>query len=243
LKIIPVLDIMNGVAVHAIKGQRKQYQPLKSQLCGSSNPLDIALAFERLGFTELYIADLDAILGENRDLSPMRRIAKLSKIKLIVDAAVSNLDQAKGVLEAGVSKLIIGTETLLNADFVEEALRSFGKDRVIVSLDFMNGIMIGNLGERTSSPLELLGAFHNMGLRQLIVLDLARVGSAQGANTDLLKQLTSKLDLELYVGGGIRNIPDLLNLRAIGARGALVATALHSGAITVAELNAENMEL
>ena len=61
LKIIPVIDVLGGVVVHAVRGRRKEYQPLKSGLCESTDPVDVAAALKALGFSELYVADLDAI--------------------------------------------------------------------------------------------------------------------------------------------------------------------------------------
>ena len=68
MKIIPVIDVLNGIAVHGIQGERKQYKPLKSLLCRSFKPTEIAYAFELLGFDSLYLADLDAILGKSTNL-------------------------------------------------------------------------------------------------------------------------------------------------------------------------------
>ncbi len=72
LKIIPVIDILSGVAVHAVRGKREEYQPLKSVLCASSKPVDVAFAYKARGFKELYIADLDAILGKGKNSSVLK---------------------------------------------------------------------------------------------------------------------------------------------------------------------------
>ncbi|HKM59743.1 MAG TPA: HisA/HisF-related TIM barrel protein, partial [Candidatus Bathyarchaeia archaeon] len=63
MKVIPVIDILNGIVVHAVRGKRREYQPLQSSICNSIEPLEIAKTFKTLGFSELYIADLDAITG------------------------------------------------------------------------------------------------------------------------------------------------------------------------------------
>jgi len=243
LKIIPVLDILDGAAVHAVRGQRKQYKPLESRLCASPCPLDVAGAFKKLGFTELYVADLDAILGKDQRLLPVKQIARKSKTRLMVDAGISDLKRAEDALKSGASKLVIGTETLSSAEFVRDALCSFGRDRVIVSLDLMNSKMLGSFSKGLSSAIAVLRDFIGMGLTQVIVLDLARVGSGQGVNIDFLKQLVGKQNLDVFVGGGVRNITDLVELGELGVQGVLLATALHSGAVTMEDLKNECMEI
>jgi phosphoribosylformimino-5-aminoimidazole carboxamide ribotide isomerase len=75
-----------------------------------------------------------------------------------------------------------------------------------------------------------------MGVSQVIVLDLARVGSGEGVNMDFMKKVLAEVPLSLYVGGGVRDIRDLLELRDAGISGALVATSLHSGKISIGQL-------
>jgi phosphoribosylformimino-5-aminoimidazole carboxamide ribotide isomerase len=237
LKIIPVIDILGGVAVHAVKGRRSEYQPLKSTLCASANPLDVALAFKALGFSELYVADLDAIMTGRPNFAVLKQIADTTGLSLMVDAGVADLERAKKLLKSNAAKVIIGTETLPRLSFVREAVESLGRERVVVSLDLKGGKVIGRfeLG-KLSDPLDLLREFQGMGVEQLIVLDLDRVGSGEGVNTPLLNSALKNRRVKVFVGGGVRGIADLLELKKIGVFGVLVATAMHSGKITLAQL-------
>jgi len=62
MRIIPVIDVRGGIAVHARRGQRSNYQPLRSRLCRSANPVQVVEAFLSVYmFPVIYIADLDAI--------------------------------------------------------------------------------------------------------------------------------------------------------------------------------------
>ena len=244
MKIIPVLDILDGVAVHAVRGERKQYKPLRSLLCPSADPLDVALAFKRLGFAELYVADLDAISRNKPNLAIINQIAKTTGLKLMVDAGVADLNRAKELLVNRVSKVVIGTETLRCTRFVEEAVRSLGSDRIISSLDLKNGRLLGEIASDTLlEPLDLLRQFQKMNVKQVIVLDLARVGSGEGVDVPFLKKVLEAFELEVFVGGGVRNLADLRELKSIGISGVLLATALHSGAITVNELKKAGLSL
>jgi phosphoribosylformimino-5-aminoimidazole carboxamide ribotide isomerase len=82
-----------------------------------------------------------------------------------------------------------------------------------------------------------------MGLTQAILLDLARVGSQEGVDVAFLKKALEGVDLEVFVGGGIRDIDDLLNLKELGVFGVLLATALHSGKIKVEDINHAGLSL
>ena len=237
MKIIPVLDIRGGVAVHAIKGERQEYKPLKSVLGSSVNPFDIAMTFKRIGFTELYLADLDGITKRHPDLRLINQISGIKGFQIMVDTGVSDLESAEELLQNQVSKVVIGTETLCNTGFVEKAVCHFGSDHIIVSLDVKGGKLFGNYGfADLSEPFELINEFQKMGVEQLIVLDLTRVGSREGVDMPFLRRVLEDSNFEIFVGGGIRNLSDLIELKRIGVAGVLLATALHSGSITIDEL-------
>jgi phosphoribosylformimino-5-aminoimidazole carboxamide ribotide isomerase len=237
MKIIPVMDLLSGVVVHAVRGRRSEYQPLKSVLCASANPLDVALAFKALGFDELYVADLDAIMGGHANFSILKQIVDTTGLRLMVDAGVTNLEEAEKLLRSHISKIVIGTETLPSMSFVGAAAKSLGKERVVISLDLkgekvISGVELGKF----RNPLNLLREFRRMGVDQIIVLDLARVGSGEGVNMPLLEEVKRNFKGKVFVGGGVRDIKDLLELRRLSVSGVLIATALHSGRISLEEL-------
>jgi phosphoribosylformimino-5-aminoimidazole carboxamide ribotide isomerase len=237
LKVIPVIDVLNGIVVHAVRGKRREYQPLQSTLCSSVEPLEVAEAFRKLGFSELYIADLDAITGGEGNFQVLNRIVDETGLKLMVDAGITDIERAQKLLNSQVSKVIIGTETLQSKSFVGEAVRLFGSARVVVSLDLKGDKVLVRLGfAGCKNPMCLLREFNEMGVSQVIVLDLARVGSGEGVNVDFLKKVIGDLGVDVYVGGGVRDIKDLIELNSLGVSGVLVASALHSGKISIREL-------
>jgi phosphoribosylformimino-5-aminoimidazole carboxamide ribotide isomerase len=237
LKVIPVIDILNGVTVHAVRGKRSEYKPLQSILCKSAEPVEVARAFRTLGFSELYIADLDAIIDCSASFDALKRIADESGLKLMVDAGVTSLERAQILLESNVAKLIIGTETLQTKIFVAQAIKQFGSDRVVVSLDLKAGKVISKKGfDGCSDALCLLKEFKAMGVSEVIVLDLAKVGSGEGVDVGFLKKVIDEVRVDVYIGGGVRNLKDLVELKAAGVSGVLVATALHTGKIAIPDL-------
>jgi phosphoribosylformimino-5-aminoimidazole carboxamide ribotide isomerase len=237
VKIIPVVDVLKGIVVHAVRGKRKEYQPLKSVLCASTDPVEVAVALRAFGFNELYVADLDAITGRYPNLSLLRRIETETGFKLMVDAGITTLKAAEEMIDSGVSKFIIGTETMLHTNFVADAITSFGSKKVMVSLDLMGNRVLNRFKSDTpAEPMKLLREFQNIGVSQIIVLDLAKVGSGEGVNKPFLKDVLAKIEAKVYVGGGVQDVKDLLELKDLGVCGVLVATALHLGKIPPEEL-------
>jgi len=237
VKIIPVIDVLGGRVVHAVRGRRKEYQPLKSVLCASTDPVDVAVALKALGFGELYLADLDAITRGQANFSIFKNIADNTGLELMVDAGIDDLKKAKRLLESHVSKVIIGTETLPSTSLVAEAIELFGSEKIMVSLDLMGDRVISRfeLGA-LKDPLALLREFQEVGVSQIIVLDLARVGSGEGVNMSFLKNVQRNSKAKVFVGGGVREVKDLVELKDLGVFGVLLATALHLGKISPEEL-------
>ena len=237
MEVVPVIDILDGLAVHAVKGVRKNYKPIKSVLTASADPVKVAAAFKGLGFKELYVADLNAITGNHNNFSVIKRIVNATKLRLMVDAGVNDLKKARQVIQQGPSKIIVGTETLNSISFIKEAINILGAKCIVVSLDMKNGQLLSKLDPANfSSPIEVLRLFQRMGLTQAILLDLARVGSEEGVDVAFLKKVLESVDIEILVGGGIQNINDVINLKKLGVFGVLLATSLHSGKITMNDL-------
>jgi phosphoribosylformimino-5-aminoimidazole carboxamide ribotide isomerase len=238
MKVIPVLDLLNGVAVHAVRGRRQEYQPLKSVLCDCAEPVEVAAALKKMGFVEGYVADLDAIMGKGTNSRVIGRIVDETGLNLMVDAGVDSLAKAKETFRSKASKLIVGTETLRDLHSVEEALEAFGSEKVVVSLDLRNGEVLSKEGTLQSiSAVTAARKLQGLGVRQLIALDLARVGSGEGTDLQLIKTLILEVDMEVYVGGGVRDTQDLKTLQKLGVSGALIATALHTGKISAQQLH------
>jgi len=242
LKVIPVIDVLNEIVVHAVRGIRAEYQPLQSVLTKSVEPSEVAMAFKNIGFTDLYIADLDAIIDCSIDFNTLKKISHETDIKLMVDAGLTSIERAQKLLDSGVSKLIIGTETLQKKSFVSDAVNLFATERVVISMDLKgNKILVKSGFDGCSDPFCLIVQFKEMGVSQMIVLDLLRVGSGEGVNVDFLKKVIAEGGIDVYVGGGVRDINDLVELKNLGVAGALVATGLHTGKISIDQLKKENL--
>ena len=140
-QVIPVLDLKNGVAVHAVAGRRDYYQPIKSILHPSSDPLELATAIrDTLGLDVLYLADLDAITGQPPYLDIYRRILSQG-IHLVIDAGLRDGHSVASLreLDSSACTLVAGLETLRSPQALVEILSELNRGRVIFSLDLFEG--------------------------------------------------------------------------------------------------------
>jgi len=238
MRVVPVIDLKGGTAVHAVRGERERYRPVSSVIAGDDgDPLALARAFRsELGLDELYVADLDAISGDGANATMLGALAREARI--MVDAGVSEPARARALLDLGAHRVIVGTETLRGAGALDRMLAELPEGAVVLSADLREGRALSPNAELAGLPaLDAIARLHRAGLREAIVLDLARVGSGAGPDVALIAEIHAAFrDLELLAGGGVRDVEDLGALRAAGAAGALVATALHSGVIGAREL-------
>jgi phosphoribosylformimino-5-aminoimidazole carboxamide ribotide isomerase len=229
MKIIPVIDILNGIVVHGKKGKRKQYKPLTSQLSISVNPIEIARIFKKIGFNDLYLADLDSIMGNSTNFRIYPQIIKKLNLNLMVDAGISDITKAEKVIETGISNIIIGSETLNNLNFVKKSIRKFGQNRIIVSVDIKKGKLLSSSKKINSmSVIQFIQRIEKLGIKIIIFLDLDLVGTQSGINFELIKKILKMTKMKIIVGGGIKDIQELKILRKFGIYGVLIATLLHN---------------
>jgi phosphoribosylformimino-5-aminoimidazole carboxamide ribotide isomerase len=222
MRLIPVIDLKDSVVVHAQRGQRDNYLPINSPLSPSSNIYDVIEAFLQLAdFGIIYIADLNAITqqGDNQALihAVLRRYPMIT---FWLDAGY----QSPNLAFAGVSNYrpVLGSECCT-------AQQMLLTKNALLSLDF----------SADDEPLGEARLFDDSNLwsEQVILMTLARVGSNTGVDSEKLRCYQQTYpQIDFIAAGGVRNIADLQQLKAIGINSVLVASALHNQAINKAEL-------
>ncbi|HEY7156718.1 MAG TPA: HisA/HisF-related TIM barrel protein [Gemmataceae bacterium] len=239
MRILPVLDVMNGEVVRGVGGRRQEYRPIVSRLTTSSRPLDVARAIRcHFGWSEFYLADLDAILGDEPAWTIYAALRE-EGFRLWVDGGVRGMTQACQLADVGIESLVVGLETVAGPAELAAMVRAFG-EHLVFSLDLRQGEPLGERDAWESEDARSIAAQAvRLGVRRLLVLDLARVGLGGGTGTrELCVRLCAEFpEVEVSAGGGVRNRGDLEELRDGGVRMALVASALHDGRLTRADLD------
>lgn len=235
MKIIPVLDLMKGRVVHAVKGERKYYQPVQSILTSSAEPLEVARCLKKeTNCQEFYIADLDAIQGKGHNRDVIGKLADHLDADLWVDEGVRDVESAKSLVAAGADVVIIGSETLSSLETLKRFSDSMSREQILFSLDMAGGRVLScSKSLRGIEPMNALALLTTEGIERFILLTLDIVGSGNGPDLPLIKQAIRDFPRHTFVaGGGVKTPDHLQKLSAIGANSVLVATSLHKGWIT-----------
>jgi len=252
MRIIGVLDLAAGRAVHARAGVRESYAPVR-QAGGTAidgDAIELARVYiGRLGVGELYVADLGAIVNASAPHDVVRAIASW-RVPMWLDAGVSSIHTAHGALAAGAARVIVGLETLSSFEALDDICRAVGGDRVAFSLDLRNGEPVALTGvaePRQGAPCgagpasieDIARRAADAGVSALTVIDLARVGVGSGPDlASIARVRTAVREITLIAGGGVRGPGDLARLADEGCDGALVASALHDGRLTAFDVAA-----
>ncbi len=232
--VIPALDLKGDAVVHAKSGNRADYRPIESPYGAAGDPFAIARGLlSHTASPSLYIADLDAIAGVGNHFELVRGLSyALPDTALWIDAGFSDVADCAFWLPLGAT-LVIGSESLDGADAWREIHAAFGEG-VVLSLDFD--------ADGRKGPDAL---FDDASLwpRRVIAMNLSRVGTNSGPDTDGIKSLVGMSDgTAIFAAGGIRDARDLEALADLQAQGALLATALHRNAVTQKEIAALSRE-
>lgn len=226
--IIPVIDLKGGAVVRAREGKRHLYAPIETPLSPTSRPADVVRGLLGLyPFRAVYIADLDAIEGKGDHSACVAALeAEFADIRFWLDAGIDRNEEIDAWLATHRGDLVLGTESLSDTRAVEH----HGNDaRLVLSLDYR--------GDAPQGPARL---FEDESLwpQRLIVMTLGRVGSHTGPDIDRLSTILAQAEgrHRIYAAGGVRGAADLNALRRIGAAGVLIASALHDGHVTAADL-------
>jgi len=252
MRVLPVIDLQRGVAVHGRAGERDRYRPVESVLSASADPWELARGFQRhLQLDSLYVADLDALSGQPVQWTVLESLASLG-MRGWLDAGVRDADSAAAIGRSMPDdwELIVGLESLDSAAALTAIGDHWPLERLVVSLDLKAGRIWSRCEAwQACRPIDVAGELLELGVRRMILLDVSRVGMEAGTGTrDLVREIRRREELrtqgrgtgqlELWSGGGVTGPEDLEALARDGSDGVLLATALHAGRITAEHLRA-----
>lgn len=235
MNVLPVIDLMGGVVVRGVAGQREKYRPVESVFAADARPGSIAVGLvERFGFEDVYVADLDAIAGESPAVEAYNEI-EAAGLKLMIDCGATTAAACESLLRDSVRSVVLGLESVRDVRSLAEFPAAFSANSVVFSLDLKQGRPLTKLAAWANcSPDEIADAAVEAGFSRLIALDLASVGVKQGPTVSSLCQSIHQRHprISLISGGGVRQLEDIRALFAAGCDRVLVASALHDGSLT-----------
>ena len=232
-RIIPVLDLKNSIVVHAIRGKRTLYKPITSKIINTTDPLKISALFKnQYDLREQYIADLDSIQHRKPNLDIIQRLLKEEDLQLILDPGLRSEKDLELYASLNLKALILALESIKSIEVIDLALELLGSERIILSFDLFKNKILTKIEElKNKSHLRLIKMFEDMGIKELILLDLFRVGQKLGGIPQNYINIKNNFKGRVLVGGGIKNIRNLIEYYKEGFSGVLIATSLHDETI------------
>lgn len=239
MQMIPVIDIRNGITVRAVAGERTRYRPLESRLTTSTEPAEVLKALQNEpGCGVCYVADLDGIEGRNINRCALAEMARTG-VRILLDAGIESVEEAEQLLGLGIARIVVSSESLPEISCLPGFLQVCGSPSVIFSMDLKHGqLMSRDPSIADLSPLELVSEVVRHGIAQIVVLDLAAVGTGTGIPTlELCSEIRQRWpELTVISGGGVTSRSCLESARQAGLDGLLIASALHDGRLKADDL-------
>lgn len=233
MRIIPAVDLKNGRLSRLSRGDpstAKYYEAL-------GDPVQTSVHWERSGANLLHVIDLDAVIGIGDNSLLIRRILEAVHIPVQVGGGLRTFKNALETLEAGASRIILGTFPFDNPHEFDCLLSTFGSERIVVALDYSEGKVLTE-GWRKQTDMLLIDAmqhFRQMGVGRFLLTATGRDGLMVGPDIDTLSECKRMSGVHIIAAGGIGRLSDLEELTSIGVEEVVVGKALYEGRFTLAE--------
>ena len=234
--VYPALDIREGRVVRLLQGDYAQ------QTTYGDDPLPRAQAFAAAGASWMHLVDLDAARAGGYTLAPLlSAIAAQTGLKVQTGGGVRSRDDVARMLDAGATRVVVGSVSVREPDTVIGWLREFGSDRLTIALDARQAedgrwlLPVHGWTETAEDTLEVLAQrYAEAGMQHLLCTDIARDGTLSGPNIDLYQHLARLLPgVAVQASGGVRNADDVAQAKAVGCGGAILGKALLEGRMTL----------
>ena len=227
MRIYPAIDILDKSAVRLFKGD------YANKTVYSNDPLEIAITMEKKGANFLHVVDLDgAKNGERINKEVIREIAINTSLKIEVGGGIRTLFDIEEYLELGLDRIILGSKAL-DFTFLEEAIKNFGKEKIVAGVDMENGNVKINgwLEDSNQNGIALLSSMKEMGLKYAIVTDITKDGTLSGPNIDLYKSIIDRTGLEITLSGGVSSLSDIVKAKETLCAAVIIGKAYYEGKI------------
>jgi phosphoribosylformimino-5-aminoimidazole carboxamide ribotide isomerase len=228
--ILPAIDLIDGVCVRLTRGDYATSAKV------ADDPVETAKSFEAMGAEWLHMVDLDgAKAGEPVNANVIERVLAATDLKIEVGGGIRNLRAAGRYLDAGVSRVILGSVAIKEPKLVREAVAEYG-DAVAVGIDAMDGRARagGWLEGSDAHYIDLAAAMDAAGVATIIYTDISKDGTLAGPNLDELARIDAATSADIIASGGIRDLDDIRALIGLGVSGAICGKSLYEGTLDLA---------
>lgn len=229
--IIPAIDIIDGKPVRLYQGDYD-----KKEIVGE-DILKISKSFEEAGASYIHLVDLDgAKKGELVNKEIIIKVANEVNVPVEVGGGIRTYQDVKYLIDNGVSRVILGTAAIEDAEFVKRVINEFG-EKIAVGVDCKDEYLCGR-GWSEESKLHYISfskKMEDIGVKNIILTDISKDGTLKGTNIDMLKKLSENVKINLTASGGVAGIDDIKELKKLNIYGVIVGKAIYSGYINLKE--------
>lgn len=229
--ILPAIDLLGRKAVRLLKGDYNQVTVY------SDSPLEVAEKFKSLGATHIHMVDLDgAKYGTAPNMDIVAEVAEKTGLFIEIGGGIRSMETVKKYIDAGISRVILGTAAICDEDFLKEAVKAYG-EKIAVGADVKDGkIAVKGWLEKSDVTLdEFFLKMQDLGVKNIICTDISRDGAMRGTNLELYRELSAKYSLDITASGGVSSIEDVKRLREMNLYGAIIGKAYYTGAVDLEE--------
>lgn len=234
LILLPAVDVAAGQAVRLVQGAA-------GSETAYGDPAEAAAAWAQAGAKWIHLVDLDAAFGRGDNAAQLADVtAKMVQAGVQVELSGGIRDDLslQRALSAGATRVNLGTAALENPEWTATVIKEFG-DAVAVGLDVRGTTLAARGWTQEGGDLwDVLARLDEAGCSRYVVTDVAKDGTLQGPNLELLRQVCARTQAPVIASGGVSTLDDLVALQGlvpIGVEGAIVGKALYTGAFTLAD--------
>ena len=200
--ILPAIDLLGRKAVRLLKGDYNQVTVY------SDSPLEVAEKFKSLGATHIHMVDLDgAKYGTAPNMDIVAEVAEKTGLFIEIGGGIRSMETVKKYIDAGISRVILGTAAICDEDFLKEAVKAYG-EKIAVGADVKDGkIAVKGWLEQSDVTLdEFFLKMQDLGVKNIICTDISRDGAMRGTNLELYRELSAKYSLDITASGGVSSL-------------------------------------
>ena len=231
--IYPAIDLKNKKCVRLYKGDFA-----KEEIFNDS-PLDQAQQFEKLGFDNLHIVDLDRTLdSDTSNLSSIKEIRKHTSLKIQVGGGLRTLKDIEEVLDLGVENIVMGTAAVTNTELLKMVTAKYPQ-KISVGMDVRKGFLAlkGWTDQTKLLAADFVEQIKNYQIKSIIFTDIDKDGTKQGVNLEETVKLASLSSVPVIASGGVASMEDIFSIQQTNIiKGVIVGKAIYDGSINLKEL-------
>jgi len=234
IEIIPAIDLIDGECVRLYQGDYKQ------KVVYSSEPVEIAKKWQKLGAKRLHVVDLDgAKEGKSLNLDVAAEIVQATDLKVELGGGLRDREAIENVLNAGVHYAILGTIAVENMNLLKWAAETY-RQRILLGIDARNGKVSvrGWLEDSDTDATELIRSVNNLPLAGVIFTDIQRDGAMVGPNIQSLLAFADASEIPVTASGGMTTVDDIRKINRLAhprITSAIIGRALYEDQIDLAE--------